>query len=198
MPGPLRLCTKKVFQIDVGSLPTIDPRVALRYRFGDRQDLRALAGHPDYGHDSLPYLEGRLTAGDRLVMGEQEGELVLTAWVMTGHMELGDLVIALPSDYAYNYKIYTVEKFRRQGATLGLWKFLRQTLPDHGIQHLMSTVIVDNTQSLHAHARAGFCPIGTFLELHLGDRSCYVLSGKLRRFLREITSGRPRLDSAPA
>ncbi|HND09028.1 MAG TPA: GNAT family N-acetyltransferase [Pseudomonadota bacterium] len=176
---------KQVLSAELSALPHTSPRLPLIFRFGTWEDLQKQKGHPDYGYGAIPYLEGRLRAGDSFLLGELDGQLVMTAWLMRGTMELGELIVPIPKDHAYHYKLYTIEKFRRQGAARGLWMFLRERLMEQGIVRMISTVERRNTTSLHAHVQAGFRPLGSFAELQVGPMSGYVLSRALRRYLRD-------------
>ncbi len=184
---PFHFFAKQVFAIEQAALPSAPPPLPIRFRFGTTDDLKQQSGHPDYGFGSIPFLEGRLRAGDKFILGEVDGQPVMTAWLMIGKMEIGELVIEMPGDHAYNYKIYTVENYRRKGATRALWHFLRKPLEEAGCTRMLNTVIRGNVPSMEAHKRAGFRPIGSFVEMGLGTSSGYLLSRPLRKYLRDFT-----------
>lgn len=176
---------KQVLAIELSALPATPTGQPIQFRCGTLDDLHRQKGHPDYGYGAIPYLEGRLQAGDSFVLGERDGELVMTAWLARGQMEIGELIVPIPKDHAYHYKLFTLERFRRQGAARGLWSFLRERLREQGIAQLISTVETRNTPSVTAHKQVGFRPIGSFAELSVGPLSGYVLSGSLRSYLRD-------------
>ncbi len=182
---PFHFFTKQVFAIEPSALPHEPPPLACHFRFGNSDDLKRQVDHPDYGFGAIPFLEGRLRAGDKFILGEVEGQLAVTAWLMQGRMEIGELVVEMPADHAYNYKIFTIERFRRRGAVRALWHFLREPLAQQGVTRMLNTVIRGNLPSLAAHQRAGFRPIGSFVEMALGTRSGYLLSAALRKYLRD-------------
>ena len=165
---------KQVLSAELSAPPHTSPRLPLIFRFGTWEDLQnKRASRLRLRRDSL---SGRPAARGRFFTGELDGQLVMTAWLMRGTMELGELIVPIPKDHAYHYKLYTIEKFRRQGAARGLWMFLRERLMEQGIVRMISTVERRNTTSLHAHVQAGFRPLGSFAELQVGPMSGYVLS----------------------
>ena len=83
--GPVHIRTRLLLEVKVRDLPRVTPVIPLRYRFGDANDLERLrAVDPRFDESVQRAAEQELARGDRLILGEYQGQVVFYVWIVLG------------------------------------------------------------------------------------------------------------------
>ena len=178
---------KLLFEARLGDLQAPPPAIPVRYRFGGLDELQQLtAERHDYDEPAKRLLRGRLRDGDRLVLGEVDGEQVFSGWLMLGAMECGtERKTSMSPRRAYSYKLHTIAAFRGGGVMSGFYQFIEPLLSALGYRWMVCWIAESNTASIAAHRLIGFTFVGQAHELRLGSWTRLWIGRSLRQRLRD-------------
>lgn len=163
---------KKILETDLSAVAESAPVAAVQYRFGSELDIGKLTEvDHEYNDEARAYALERLRHGDRVVLGELNGELVFYGWLMFSAMDLDYRnYVPLPPEYAYCYKLFTLKHLRGKKILPGFYSFLKKSLPVMGYRKLVCWVYSDNHASLRSHRNVGFKATGTIYNVRVVNR----------------------------
>jgi len=182
----IRVRTRLLLQIKVTELSRVSPTIPVRYRFGEAGDLERLgAVYPNFDESAQRAARQALDRGDWLVLGEFEGQVIFSGWVLLGAIKTGTGRIRPVSPaWAYTYRTHTVQPYRGRGVASGFYGFVGSALAVLGYDRLVCWVSDRNVASLRAHAKAGYATVGLIYEVRLIRWRTYWESRDVRQFLR--------------
>jgi GNAT superfamily N-acetyltransferase len=179
-----RLRRKVFLSIKVEDLRDCTPKVPVVYRLGGVEDLTRFSDC-FYGtyEDSNQYSLERLKAGDWLVLGELNGEVVFAGWVMFGKIDMGvrDL-FDVDSDCVAAYRLFTRPDLRGNKLGPAYFAFLRSKLYARGIRRMVAWRELRNAES--RKLKIGFTHIGIVWHLRILRRSFFWMPASVVASLR--------------
>lgn len=126
--------------------------------------------------------ERRMRAGHRCFIARHTDKIVCASWGATGNARSGYLSapIALTSDEAYAYDLFTAPEWRRKGLAIAVTNALHNFYRSEGKWRVLRVIVpekyaaISGTLGYHSIGRMGFLGIGRF-RLHF----CRMNAGKL-------------------
>lgn len=158
------------------------PPTAVTFRFGSATELHGFTPEAhEYGEAERQFGFERLGRGDSLIVGESGGDVVFYAWLMYGQMDLDQNVcIPIGPEYAYSYKVFTVESARGLRICAAYYRHITDFLRQQGYRRLICRIAPGNTASIHAHTRVGFEPTGLLWKVAFAGRTFYWANREMR------------------
>jgi len=145
------LCVRRheLFCVRTVDIVVTPPLVTVKYQFGDQTDLGRLnRERHDYDDEATEYATERLEAGDRLVLGECEGDVVIYCWLCFGELELEyQRFMPLGQNAACVYKVFVVDDFRGRRLYPGAYGFMQPYLQKRGDETVLTQSWTGNTAS---------------------------------------------------
>jgi hypothetical protein len=178
-----------VLEADCDSMTAEVPNWFLTFRRGTLADLSAFGGEENgYGTSDLEFCKTRFRSGDSLFIGELNTEIVFSAWLMYGQVDVdrSDILRTHPG-VAYSYKLLTLRHVRGLRICTAYYRFLKQLLLSEGYTRLVCRITPGNRASLRAHSRAGFRHVGTVSKLVIGPYRYYFADAPVRKWLQRLT-----------
>jgi hypothetical protein len=167
--APLRLVAsivnlriKVVFEAELQELKDCTAQVPVVFRPGSPEELNSLAT-PEFGYDQegFQFSVGRFRAGDTVVLGLVNDQIVFYCWVMFGQMDIGrGDYLPIPSDTAYPYKGFTRAEFRGARILPAFFTYLRGMLQANGYKRIVTWADLQNRASIRSQQRAGLRKAG--------------------------------------
>ncbi len=110
----------------------------------------------------------RLRAGDKAVIGSDNGSPVFYGWLMFGTIEMTyGVFMPVPQGMAFGYNLFTKSSHRRRGLMTGFYEFSRNYLKQKEFHTLYVGISTRNNASIKAHLKNGFEKIGYFYTIKL-------------------------------
>jgi ribosomal protein S18 acetylase RimI-like enzyme len=131
----------------------------------------------------------RMRAGHRCFIARHSDKIVCASWGATGNARSGYLSapIALTSDEAYTYDLFTAPEWRRRGIAIAVTRALHNFYRAEGKRRVLRVIVPENyaaitgTLGYHSIGRMGFLGIGgfrlDFCRMNAGE----LAPGKSRR-----------------
>jgi|GEM_PF-2551939 len=156
-----------VFEASCDEAEDVQVPEGLTFRAGSPADLEAL-NQRGYDMDTAAkcFCRDRLLAGDSLILGEENGEVIFYACVMYSNMDLDmGKIVPLASDLAYSYKVYTAPSARGRRICSTYYALLKRILRNRGYRRVVCRVAPSNPASMRAHLRANFHAVGDLFNV---------------------------------
>lgn len=175
-------CRRKVvFEADLDRIRALPLKAPVRYRFGHVEDLPKLAVDSTFDNSARLFALERLEAGDLLVLGEIDREVVYYGWLMLCKLDLGvRRYLRLPDRTAYSYRLFTAETQRRRGLCAAYYSYAARELRAKGFNRAVSWVEARNGASIRIHQASGFREIGSIWHFRILFRSYFFVSPATR------------------
>ena len=161
------------------------PGITVSFRDADARDLdRLTEAEHDYSEAKKTFARERLAVGDRFIVGESEGRIVIYGWLTHGNVELGPRhFVPAPPDVFFSYNVFTVIQQRGKRLMPALYGHLAAQLQKGAPARLMAAADAGNPPALRAHQRAGFDQMGAYWEIRLFSKQFFWIPYDLRREL---------------
>ena len=193
--GPMYHCFRRhvfavniryIFAADLGEMPSRNRRQAIVFRFGTAQDIEKLSAERHlYTHQAIEYSRERLQAGDKLVIGCENDDIVFTGWLTFGKLELGNRVfLDISADRVCCYRLHTVADARGRGICPAFYAFLRESMDQVRVTQLLAVVHTANLASRRTHEKSGFRPLGKNYQILLGGKHLNLMWPGLTKRLK--------------
>lgn len=156
-----------------GNASDAPPFVA--FRFGGKVDLAAFTKNThDYTQAQKQFGLERLNAGDSLIVGEYEREIVFYAWLMYGKADLDQRAfVPLLPNIAYSYRVFTVRRARGLRICSAYYRHVGNLLWQQGYHRMICRIAPGNEASIRAHKRVGFQPHGLLWKLMIAGHAFF-------------------------
>lgn len=157
------------------------------FREGGIQDLASFDEvRLSYSAEERLFGMERLLQGDRLLVGELDGDVVFYAWLMFSQLDLDQRVfVPLNRSFCYSYRVFTAPGARGRHLCAAYYSYLRERVPSFGCSRLICRIGSSNRASIRAHERAGFLAVGRVWKLVALGWSFYVPDTALRQWLAD-------------
>ncbi len=117
---------------------------------------------------ALRFARHRLDAGDKAVIGYDNGLPVFYGWLMFGEIEMTyGVFLPMPKSMAFGYNLFTASTHRRRGLMTGFYDFVGDDLKSRNIHTLYVGISTRNIASIKAHKKNGFGKTGCFYTIKL-------------------------------
>ncbi len=146
-----------------------------------------LARNPVYEITPYEYEDSRriLAEGDRLMVGEVDGQIVSFHHVRLNCFEAtGGKRIGIPEDTVYAFRGMVPKKLRRRGLASSAMAHITRIMKEEGYRRLLFEVQSENVAQCKAVAKIGSVAIGSYLNF------CFLKRNKSwipRRLFKSIT-----------
>lgn len=164
-----RFKRKWLFEAELSSVRKAVAAVPIAWRSGDAADVLGLdpVEHEVDEEDRRFSLE-RIAAGDRLFIGEADGQIVFYGWARLDAMEVGHRdEEPLPPGVAYVFKLFTTPRYRGKGIMKAAYSHIAGSLAEAGCSRAILWVYPDNVASIRATLAAGFRRVGSIYDLKI-------------------------------
>ncbi len=131
----------------------------------------------------------RMSAGHRCFIARHTDKIVCASWGATRNARSGYLSapIALTSDEAYTYDLFTAPEWRRRGIAIAVTRALHNFYRAEGKRRVLRVIVPENyaaitgTLGYHSIGRMGFLGIGRFRLNFCRMNAGKLAPGKSRR-----------------
>lgn len=164
-----RFKRKWLFETELSSVKRAVAAVPIAWRSGDAADvLRLDPVDHDVDEEDRRFSLERIAAGDRLFIGEADGQIVFYGWARLDAMEVSTRdQEPLPPGVAYVFKLLTSPRYRNKGIMKAALSYIAGSLVEAGCSRAILWIYPDNVASIRATLAAGFRRVGSIYDLRI-------------------------------
>lgn len=138
-------------------------RTKAEFGFGNKDDVISLTSNPNL--DALDcqtlYLQ-KLQAGNKLLIGKHEGEIVFYLWLVSDHKGLMNKILVLHEHQVAIERGFTRKEFRGHGFFVFGMSYLFPELIASGVTYCLTEIATHNVPMIRTAIKLGFQKSGSY------------------------------------
>ncbi len=171
-----------LFEADVDDMCRIEPKIAVKYRFGDLSDIDRLdMEHHEYDAEARKFAFERLQYGDKVVLGFHNDRVIFYLWLMFGMMDIHYRnYIPISPNRVYAYKGFTVKEYRGNYVLAGAYPMVVKYIKQMGYDRIIAYIHVRNHPSIRSAFTVGYHLIGNIFKIRIVSNIRCIMNAKIR------------------